>query len=97
MLFYSHTSYGYRMRPNQETWRFNGAHFKINNLGLRAKGDWGSGIANKDPVPRRAAALDERRSWYQDNEHLKAHAVWGELIREELIEKLPARAMRVGR
>jgi hypothetical protein len=43
VLFYAHPSYGYRMQPNQETWRFGGAHFKINNLGLRANGDWDSG------------------------------------------------------
>ena len=40
VLFHSHPSYGYRVRPNQETWRFGGAHFKINNLGLRAQQDW---------------------------------------------------------
>jgi hypothetical protein len=40
VLFYSHPVYGYRMLPNQETWRFGGAHFKINNLGLRADEDW---------------------------------------------------------
>ena len=42
VLFYSHPAYGYRMLPNQETWRFGGAHFKINNLGLRANEDWDS-------------------------------------------------------
>lgn len=40
VLFYAHPVYGYRMQPNQETWRFGGAHFKINNLGLRAREDW---------------------------------------------------------
>jgi hypothetical protein len=47
VLFYSHPAYGYRMLPNQETWRFGGAHFKINNLGLRAKGDWDRGTRDK--------------------------------------------------
>ena len=40
VLFQAHPAYGYRLQPNQETWRFGGAHFKINNLGLRASGDW---------------------------------------------------------
>ena len=40
VLFYQHPAYGYRLLPNQETWRFGGAHFKINNLGLRASDDW---------------------------------------------------------
>jgi hypothetical protein len=47
VLFYSNPSYGYRMLPNQETWRFGGAHFKINNLGLRAADDWDRGIRDK--------------------------------------------------
>jgi hypothetical protein len=47
VLFYMHPSYGYRMQPNQETRRFGGAHFKINNLGLRASRDWDSAIENK--------------------------------------------------
>jgi hypothetical protein len=47
VLFYAHPSYGYRMLPNQETWRFGGAHFRINNLGLRAQDDWDSGIRDK--------------------------------------------------
>lgn len=47
VLFYAHPSYGYRMLPNQETWRFGGAHFKINNLGLRARDDWDRGTQNK--------------------------------------------------
>src|SRR6185503_15739006 len=33
--------------PNQETWRFGGAHFKINNLGLRAAEDWDDDIRGK--------------------------------------------------
>ncbi len=45
VLFYQQPVYGYRLLPNQETWRFGGAHFKINNLGLRADEDW-------DPVKR---------------------------------------------
>jgi hypothetical protein len=45
VLFYENPVYGYRMKPNQETWRFGGAHFKINNLGLRASEDW-------DPSPK---------------------------------------------
>jgi hypothetical protein len=45
VLFYAQPVYGYRLLPNQETWRFGGAHFKINNLGLRADEDW-------DPVKR---------------------------------------------
>ena len=40
VLFDAHPAYGYRLKPNQETWRFGGAHFKINNLGLRAAADW---------------------------------------------------------
>jgi hypothetical protein len=40
VLFQAHPAYGYRLKPNQETWRFHGAHFKINNLGLRAHRDW---------------------------------------------------------
>jgi hypothetical protein len=40
VLYHSNPSYGYRVRPNQETWRFGGAHLKINNLGLRAQQDW---------------------------------------------------------
>jgi hypothetical protein len=47
VLFYAHPSYGYRMQPNQETWRFGAAHFKINNLGLRANGDWDSVPGNR--------------------------------------------------
>ncbi len=46
-LFYSHPSYGYRLQPNQETWRFGGAHFRINNLGLRARDDWDAGVEDK--------------------------------------------------
>lgn len=40
VLFQAHPAYGYRLKPHQETWRFGGAHFKINNLGLRAEHDW---------------------------------------------------------
>jgi hypothetical protein len=47
VLFYQHPSFGYRLKPDQETWRFGGAHFKINNLGLRAKDDWDSAIEDK--------------------------------------------------
>jgi hypothetical protein len=47
VLFEAHPAYGYRLRPNQETWRFGGAHFKINNLGLRANGDWDARTENK--------------------------------------------------
>ncbi len=47
VLFHAHPSYGYRLQPNQETWRFGGAHFKINNLGLRAREDWDPGIKDK--------------------------------------------------
>ena len=42
VLFYKDPSFGYRLQPNQETTRFSGAHFKINNLGLRASSDWDS-------------------------------------------------------
>jgi len=33
-----------------------------------------------------AASAEEKKSWYQDNDHLTpaGHAVWGELMREEL-------------
>lgn len=47
VLFYENPVYGYRMKPNQETWRFGGAHFKINNLGLRAAEDWDDEIRGK--------------------------------------------------
>jgi len=47
VLFQAHPAYGYRLQPNQETWRFGGAHFKINNLGLRAREDWDPGIKDK--------------------------------------------------
>jgi hypothetical protein len=47
VLFEAHPAYGYRLQPNQETWRFGGAHFKINNLGLRAREDWDPGIRDK--------------------------------------------------
>jgi hypothetical protein len=47
VLFYENPVYGYRMKPNQETWRFGGAHFKINNLGLRANEDWDDDIRGK--------------------------------------------------
>ena len=47
VLFHSHPAYGYRLKPNQETWRFGGAHFKINNLGLRAERDWDSAKNDK--------------------------------------------------
>lgn len=46
-LFYKNPLYGYRLQPNQETWRFGGAHFRINNLGLRAMQDWDSRIEDK--------------------------------------------------
>jgi hypothetical protein len=47
VLFEAHPVYGYRLKPNQETWRFGGAHFRINNLGLRAREDWDAGIRDK--------------------------------------------------
>lgn len=47
VLFEAHPAYGYRLQPNQETWRFGGAHFKINNLGLRAREDWDPGVRDK--------------------------------------------------
>jgi hypothetical protein len=47
VLFYANPVYGYRLLPNQETWRFGGAHFKINNLGLRAGADWDAGRGDK--------------------------------------------------
>jgi len=47
VLFYEHPAFGYRLKPNQETWRFGGAHFKINNLGLRAAEDWDAGKRDK--------------------------------------------------
>jgi hypothetical protein len=38
-----------------------------------------------------AASAEEKRSWYLDNDHLtpEGHAVWGELMREELKRALP--------
>jgi hypothetical protein len=47
VLFYQHPAFGYRLKPNQETWRFGGAHFKINNLGLRADSDWDAKTKDK--------------------------------------------------
>jgi hypothetical protein len=47
VLFYQDPAFGYRLLPNQETWRFGGAHFKVNNLGLRAPGDWDARIDDK--------------------------------------------------
>jgi hypothetical protein len=47
VLFHAHPAYGYRLQPNQETWRFGGAHFRINNLGLRAQEDWDAGTRDK--------------------------------------------------
>lgn len=47
VLFEAHPAYGYRLQPNQETWRFGGAHFRINNLGLRAREDWDRGVRDK--------------------------------------------------
>lgn len=47
VLFFEQPSFGYRLQPNQETYRFGGAHFKINNLGLRANQDWDSDVEDK--------------------------------------------------
>ena len=47
VLFFTHPDFGYRLQPNQETYRFGGSHFKINNLGLRAIEDWNSDIDDK--------------------------------------------------
>lgn len=47
VLFQAHPAYGYRLQPNQETRRFGSAHFKINNLGLRAMEDWNAGTRDK--------------------------------------------------
>ena len=47
VLFSENRVYGYRLQPNQETWRFGGAHFKINNLGLRASSDWDGDVAGR--------------------------------------------------
>lgn len=47
VLFLEDPSFGYRLKPNQETYRFGGAHFKINNLGLRANEDWDSSVDDK--------------------------------------------------
>jgi hypothetical protein len=47
VLFQAHPAYGYRLQPNQETRRFGGAHFKINNLGLRAGEDWDANPRDK--------------------------------------------------
>lgn len=47
ILFYKNPSFGYRMLPDQETYRFSGAHFKINNIGLRANEDWDARIEGK--------------------------------------------------
>ena len=47
VLFFKHPSFGYRLQPNQETRRFGGAHFKINNLGLRANAKWDAGTDDK--------------------------------------------------
>jgi hypothetical protein len=36
------------------------------------------------------ARAEEKRAWYQDNDHLTArgHAVWGEIMREELMRRI---------
>lgn len=47
VLFFENPSFGYRLQPNQETYRFGGAHFRINNLGLRANQDWDTSIEGK--------------------------------------------------
>ena len=46
-LFYKNPHYGFRLRPNQNTVRFYGAKFNINNLGLRSQKDWDSITENK--------------------------------------------------
>ncbi len=46
--------------------------------------------------PRIASApAEEKRSWYQDNDHLtpRGHALWAQLIREELVRVLPKRGL----
>jgi len=47
VLFHKSSSFGYRLQPNQEITRFFGAHFKINNLGLRSKEDWDASVESK--------------------------------------------------
>lgn len=47
VLFYKHPSFGYRLQPNQETYRLHGSHFRVNNLGLRANEDWNSTTDDK--------------------------------------------------
>lgn len=47
VLFYKNSSFGYRLKPNQDTTRFGGATFRVNNLGLRANMDWDSSIKDK--------------------------------------------------
>jgi hypothetical protein len=44
-----------------------------------------------------SASLEERRSWFPDDVHLtaKGHTVWGELIREQLVAKLPTRTTAI--
>jgi len=63
VLFYSHPVYGYRMLPNQETWRFGGAHFKINTSACGA-GRLGSRHAEQDPLPGRLGHL-RRQSHFE--------------------------------
>jgi hypothetical protein len=47
VLFEARPSCGYRLKPNQNRIRFEGAHFRINNLGLRADRDWDADPSNK--------------------------------------------------
>jgi hypothetical protein len=47
----------------------------------------------------RSASDEEKRSWYHDNDHLtkKGHALWGELMGEELARTLPERPVLIRR
>jgi len=71
VLFQPHPAYGYRLQPNQETYRFGGAHFKINNLGLRAAQDW-------DADPRGKVLFLGDSVTYGGN-HISNHQLFSEL------------------
>jgi hypothetical protein len=84
VLFYQHPAYGYRLQPNQETWRFGGAHFKINNLGLRAAEDW-------DADPRDKIVFLGDSVTYGGN-HISNH----ELFSARAAQGLPLRSGNAG-
>ena len=47
VLFVESATCGYLLRPHQDKIRFGGAHFRVNNLGLRADRDWDEDTSNR--------------------------------------------------